>query len=84
MYEDPFVKKYKNNYGLLRKIHQQERIKLKNTKQLEPIKDKFSYCRSRVVRWYNKWTEGSHKQLFIYEDSQVISAFILKLMGKIN
>ena len=34
MNEDPLVKKYKNNYGLLRKIHYQERIKLKNTKQI--------------------------------------------------
>ena len=50
MYEDPFVKKFKNNYGLFRKIHYQERIKLKNTKQLIPINEKFSDWRSEVVR----------------------------------
>ena len=51
MYRDPFVKKYKNKYALLR---------------------------------YNKWTEGPHKQLFLYGDTQVILAFILQLMGNIN
>ena len=40
---DPFVEKYKKNCGLFRKINYQERIKLKNTKQLIPIKDKLSY-----------------------------------------
>ena len=84
MYEDQFVKKYKNNYGLLRKIHYQERIKDKNTNQLIPIKDKISYWRSEVVRLYNKWAEGPHKHLFIYGDSQVILIFIMKLMGNIN
>ena len=80
MYEDPFVKKYKNKYGLLRKIHYQERIKLKNTNQLIPIEDKIS----EVVQSYNKWTERPHKKLFIFGDSQVILAFILQLMGNIK
>ena len=84
MYRDPFVKKYKNKYALLRKIHYTERIKLKKTNKLIPIEDKFSDWRSEVVRWYNKWTEGPHKQLFLYGDTQVILAFILQLMGNIN
>ena len=36
MYRDPFVKKYKNKYALLRKIHYEERIKLKKTNKLLP------------------------------------------------
>ena len=53
-------------------------------KEVIPIEDKFSDWRSEVVRWYNKWTEGPNKQLFIYEDTQVILTFILQLMGNIN
>ena len=81
---DPFVKKFKKNNGLLRKIHYQERIKLKNTKPLLPIYNKFSDWRSEVVRCYNKWTEEPNKQLFINGDSQVILTLILKLMGNFN
>ena len=78
------IDSYTNKYGLIWKIHYQERIKLKNTNQLKPIEDKFSDWRSEVGRWYNKWTKGPHKQLFIYGDSQVILSFILQLMGNFN
>ena len=49
-----------------------------------PFEDKFSDWRSQVVRWYNKWTEGRHEQLFIYWGTKVILSFILQLMGIIN
>ena len=65
------------------KIHYYERIKLKNTKQLSPFKEKFSDWRSEVIHWYNKWTEGPNKQLFIYGDPQVIFDYIKQIMGNI-
>ena len=34
LYNDPFVAKHKNNYKLLRKIHYQEKVKLRNLTKL--------------------------------------------------
>ena len=53
-------------------------------KEVIPIEDKLSYWRSEVVRWFNKWTEGPHKQLLMYWCTQVILSFILQLIGYIN
>ena len=50
-YNDPFVAKHKNNYKLLRKIHYQEKVKLKNLTKLNPINDEYDDWRSEIVEW---------------------------------
>ena len=85
-YNDPFVAKHKNNYKLLRKIHYQEKVKLRNMTKLNLIKDEYDDWRSEIVQWYNKWvTDGystHRKQLYLYgEYYNELKAFIKKIMG---
>ena len=51
LYNDPFVAKHKNNYTYLRKIHYQEKNKLKNLNKLCLIDDKFDDWQSEIVQW---------------------------------
>ena len=59
-YNDPFVAKHKNNYKLLRKIHYQEKIKLKNLTKFNLINDEYDDWRSEIVEWYNKWVNDGY------------------------
>jgi len=72
-------------YDLLRKIHYEERLKLKNINRLLPIINNYTDWRSEVISWYNKWTEGLYKkQLFLYGDTQIILNNIEEIMSKLN
>ena len=87
-YNDPFVAKHKNNYKLLRKIHYQEKVKLKNLTKLNPINDEYDDWRSEIVEWYNKWVNdgySSHrKHLYLYGESYTeMKAFIKQIMGNL-
>ena len=84
LYDDPFVQKHKNKYRLLRKIHYDERLKLKNLVKLLPfIKNDYNDWRGDFIRWYNKWvTEGYspyQKHLFLYGEQGI--SFVNQIMG---
>ena len=88
LYNDPFVAKHKNNYTYLRKIHYQEKNKLKNLNKLSLIDNKFDDWQSEIVQWYNKWvTEGYStylKHLYLYGESYLkFKEFIKEIMGNL-
>jgi len=88
LYNDPFVTKHKNNYKLLRKIHYQEKVKLRTLTKLNLIDVEYDDWRSEIVQWYNKWvTHGystQRKHLYLYGEYYTeLKAFINKIMGNL-
>ena len=53
LYNDPFAKQHKNNYTLLRKIHNEEQVHINLTK-LSIIDAEYDDWRGEIVRWFNK------------------------------
>ena len=89
IYNDPIVAKHKNNYTFLRKIHYQEKNKLKNLNKLSLIDDKYDDWQSEIVQWYNKWvTEGySMHLIYLYlhgESYFKLKEFIKQIMSNLK